>query len=879
MPRFDVRLKLVALLLVFGLLPLLSVMPIIFGKLNEMRDGSLSNMRITAGTVGELIDRNLFERYGDVQAFGYNGAALDNRNWFRPSADNPLISSMNSYMVNYGLYKLMMLLDLEGRVAAVNNIDNKGNPLETIGLYNRNFKDARWFQQAKNKNFLSSPSLDGTAVQQPAYEKIVADAYREDGFTIAFSAPVYNSKKDMIGVWVTFADFGLVESIVADIYNQAKSNGATNIAFAIQDNNGTALVNYDPTAQGTSNYRRDSSSIGQKKLATMGIPAANDALKNSQGSSISNDHNTETAVSWEASNGAIGFPGLGWTVIVHEPASEAFANVISTKALLKQIMIVAVIGLGGIGALVGTFASRPIQKATDVAKRLADADYKMIIDGLERKDEFGNLAQALNNIKNTVADYSGQLAAISRSQAVIEFDTKGYIRNANQNFLHVTGYTMDEIKGKHHSIFVEPAEKDSPEYQQFWANLNAGQSKITEFKRIAKGGRKFWINASYNPILDPNGNIVKIVKFANEITDTVETRLENEIGMEESMHVLQGVASGDLTLKMNKDYKGTFATIKNAINTTVEKLTETVVNIKQASELVGSAASEISSGSADLSQRTENQASSLEETAASMEELTSTVRQNAQNTDEATKISLKAQELAQKGGDVVDKAVAAMSQIEQSSKKVSDIIGVIDEIAFQTNLLALNAAVEAARAGDAGKGFAVVASEVRSLAGRSAASSKEIKQLIQESNEQVRVGAELVNQAGSSLKEIVSTNNNVNTIISEISGATKEQTNGIEEINSAITQMDEMTQQNAALVEENTAAAQSLVEQANQLEQLVSFFKISQDAARQQTSQSVQTPVVRPTPPPRPVRKQNPGRKPSGNSAPAQNYDKDWQEF
>jgi methyl-accepting chemotaxis protein len=243
--------------------------------------------------------------------------------------------------------------------------------------------------------------------------------------------------------------------------------------------------------------------------------------------------------------------------------------------------------------------------------------------------------------------------------------------------------------------------------------------------------------------------------------------------MEESMNVLKGIANGDLTLKMEKDYQGTFGAIKNAINTTVEKLTETVVNIKKASEMVGSAASEISAGSADLSQRTENQASSLEETAASMEELTSTVRQNAQNTDEATKISLKAQELAQKGGGVVDKAVAAMTQIEQSSKKVSDIIGVIDEIAFQTNLLALNAAVEAARAGDAGKGFAVVASEVRSLAGRSAASSKEIKQLIQESNEQVRVGAELVNQAGSSLKEIVSTNNTVNTIISDIAGATR----------------------------------------------------------------------------------------------------------
>ena len=880
MPRFDVRLKLITLLLVFGLLPLMSVMPIIFGKLDEMRTSILSDMRITTETIGELIDRNLFERYGDVQAFGYNTAAYDTRNWFRPSADNVLITSMNSYMVNYGLYKMMMLLDLDGKVAAVNSTDNKGKALDTIGLYNRNFRDARWFQQAKNKVFLSSSSLDGTAVQQPAYEKIIADVYREDGFTIAFSAPVYNAKGDMIGIWVNFADFGTIEGIIAETYNQKKSSGANRISFAIQDNAGTALVDFNPTAQGTTTYKRDTASIGVKKLTSLNVPGSTESLNKPYGYTTETNKNTnlEDAVSWQSTNGAIGFPSLDWKIIIHQPATDAFADINNTKTLLYRIMASAVVILSGIGALIGTYASRPIRKATETAKRLADADYKMSIDGLNRNDEFGNLAQALNDIKNTVADYSGQIAAIGRAQAVIEFDTKGNIRGANQNFLSVTGYTLEEIKGKHHSIFIEQTEKDSPEYQQFWASLNAGQSKINEYKRIAKGGRKFWINASYNPILDPNGNVVKIVKFANEITEAVQTRIENEVGMEESMNVLKGIANGDLTLKMEKDYQGTFGAIKNAINTTVEKLTETVVNIKKASEMVGSAASEISAGSADLSQRTENQASSLEETAASMEELTSTVRQNAQNTDEATKISLKAQELAQKGGGVVDKAVAAMTQIEQSSKKVSDIIGVIDEIAFQTNLLALNAAVEAARAGDAGKGFAVVASEVRSLAGRSAASSKEIKQLIQESNEQVRVGAELVNQAGSSLKEIVSTNNTVNTIISDIAGATKEQTNGIEEINSAVAQMDEMTQQNAALVEENTAAAQSLVDQAHQLEQTVSFFKLSHDATRHQASQAIQSPITRPAAV-RPTRKQGSERKPSGNTAAAQNYDKDWQEF
>jgi methyl-accepting chemotaxis protein len=243
---------------------------------------------------------------------------------------------------------------------------------------------------------------------------------------------------------------------------------------------------------------------------------------------------------------------------------------------------------------------------------------------------------------------------------------------------------------------------------------------------------------------------------------------------------------------------------------------------------VNSASSEISAGSNDLSQRTEQQASSLEETAASMEEITGTVRQNSENARNANQLSAEARDVAERGGKVVGDAVSAMTTIEKSSQKISDIISVIDEIAFQTNLLALNAAVEAARAGDAGKGFAVVASEVRSLAGRSASASKEIKALIMESSGQVKIGAELVNQAGRTLEGIVESVKKVAEIISDIANASAEQSTGIDEINAAISQMDEMTQQNAALVEENTAAAQSLVQQSQALESVMNFFKLNE---------------------------------------------------
>ncbi len=294
----------------------------------------------------------------------------------------------------------------------------------------------------------------------------------------------------------------------------------------------------------------------------------------------------------------------------------------------------------------------------------------------------------------------------------------------------------------------------------------------------------------------------------------------------ESTRVIKALADGKLTERMTGEYQGEFAAMRDAMNTSMTNLFDMVGKILDGSASISSGASEIAQGNADLSQRTEEQASSLEETASSMEEMTGTVKQNADNARQANQLAADARKQAEQGGQVVGNAITAMGAINQSSKKIADIIGVIDEIAFQTNLLALNAAVEAARAGEQGRGFAVVATEVRNLAQRSAAAAKEIKSLIKDSVEKVDEGSKLVNDSGKTLTEIVNAVKKVSDIIAEIAAASQEQSSGIEQVNKAIMQMDEVTQQNAALVEEASAASEAMNEQAKSLSELMTFFDI-----------------------------------------------------
>jgi methyl-accepting chemotaxis protein len=477
------------------------------------------------------------------------------------------------------------------------------------------------------------------------------------------------------------------------------------------------------------------------------------------------------------------------------------------------------------------------------------------------------------------ADAAGQLQAIGKVMGVIEFDLKGNIIAVNDNFASVTGYSVQEIVGNHHSMFIDAAYKGSSDYKLFWDKLARGEADAGEYKRIGKGGKEVWLQASYNPIFDANNKPFKVVKYATDITEQHNNAEALKSAVEESQEVIEGAKAGDLSNRVSLDGKtGAIASLCDGINAIMDKMTEIIMQVREAGETINTASGEIATGNNDLSTRTEQQASSLEETASSMEELASTVKQNAENAKQANQLAAAASGVAVKGGTVVGSVVTTMGAINESARKIEDIISVIDGIAFQTNILALNAAVEAARAGEQGRGFAVVAGEVRNLAQRSASAAKEIKELITDSVGKTTEGTKQVEEAGATMQEIVASVQRVTDIMGEISAASSEQSTGIDQVNTAITSMDEVTQQNAALVEEAAAAAESLVEQSNSLMDTVNGFKLAGMSSYERRSSSSPMRVSQPTLK-RPTVQSEPKQVTRTVSAKTGTDDNEWEEF
>ena len=512
-------------------------------------------------------------------------------------------------------------------------------------------------------------------------------------------------------------------------------------------------------------------------------------------------------------------------------ARELSASYQHSLTWVLLMALAAVLAGGVIATQMGRAIRKPLEQVIGIFGNMSNGKLDNQIT-TERTDEIGQVLRGLDDmqarIRGLMAENQGQLQAIGKVQAVIEFDLDGTVLSANDNFLQAVGYSLGEVKGHHHSMFVAPEERSSEAYRLFWEKLRRGEYDKARYLRYGKADRKVWIDASYNPILGADGKPYKVVKYANDVTQHVLATQAMERAVAQTQEVVKSACDGNLTVRVAEgDKEGALKRMAESINALLQNTADVVGKVKAAADEVYNGATEISQGNANLSQRTEEQSSSLEETASSMEEMTATVKQNSSNADQANQLATAARNQAERGGTVTADAVRGMSEINEASKRIADIIGVIDDIAFQTNLLALNAAVEAARAGEQGRGFAVVATEVRTLASRSAAAAKEIKDLIQDSVKKVEDGTHLVSRSGETLNEIVVSVKKVSDIVAEIAAASREQSAGIDQVNKAVSQMDQMTQQNAALVEQAAAASNAVADQARTLTALMEGYRVT----------------------------------------------------
>lgn len=450
------------------------------------------------------------------------------------------------------------------------------------------------------------------------------------------------------------------------------------------------------------------------------------------------------------------------------------------------------------------------------------ASYTAVTDPHGKVLSVIKIASDVTAAKNAQILADAKLNAFSRSLAMIEFTADGTILDANENFLKTMGYSLDEIVGKHHSMFVDPAEAARPSYAQFWRELARGGYHADEFVRLDKYGRRVYLVASYNSVTNAEGKVDRVIKVANDVTQTQGV-------ISEMMDALGKLATGDLSARLSDEVNGKFVDLRNSFNETMLRFGSLIESTRQQSASMKSEAGQIASGAEELARRGESQAASLEETAAAVEEISGNISSTSDAARDANNSAQSARETVGNGAQIVKEAILAMNRIAEHTKKMADFTRVIENFAFQTNLLSINAAVEAARAGEVGRGFAVVAGEVRNLAQQSAAASQSIAELISETETEVGSGVRLVTSAGSSLDSIQSAVDGVVENIAGIAHATTEQAVGVREISEALSKLDQANQANLSLSDQYAAAASALSAQVGELVESMKRYRFGSD--------------------------------------------------
>ena len=909
-----------------------------------LESSQLTALASDARSIQDRIDRCLFERYGDVQAFGLNRTFHRDLNKLTDDDKVGLIGLLNDYAKAYGCYDLCIVMNAAGKIILVNSVGPDGAPLRNAQLLvGESLADNEGYKQAAAGKFTTDSSagaLTGTAVTAPEKSSVVAKVFGDKAptWTISLTAPIRDAQTGEIrGYWQNYFDCDMIEKIVLAQYAEAKKQGLPSTEINVIDAKGNLVVDVDPTETGDNKPRYQE--VFKYNFMEAGEAIALTAQKSAEleGTSFGNNARMSKAAGHDFSQpggfaksvNTLGYAGSGFTTIVRAEPKELFAV---TNTLKRVTLLTTIVGLA-LGILILWLVARAIvggvTSVKDAIVGLAAGDISRDV-AVQTNDEVGAMARAFNLARNGlkktfgqdqinwngVAELQGQSAAISKAQAVIEFNLDGTIIAANDNFLAATGYALNEIKGQHHGLFVDAAFRASSEYRQFWRDLNDGKIQAGEYKRVGKGGREFWIQASYNPILDLNGRPFKVVKFATDISNAKVASMNSERQIAEinrTQAVIEFTNEGFcLTANENfcnalgyrfedikgkhhstfvepayrdsAEYKkfwrdlndGKFQTaeykrigqggkevwiqatynpifdlngkvckvVKFATDITGRKVAE--ASLKNTLEAVNANTQTLASASEELTATSQQMSSNSEETAmqsnvvaaaseqvskniatvaASAEEMSASVREIAKNASEATKVANEAVKVA-------GETNATIAKLGASSEEIGQVIKVITSIAQQTNLLALNATIEAARAGEAGKGFAVVANEVKELAKQTADATEDIGRKIEAIQNDTKGSVAAISQISQVISRINDISNTIASAVEEQSATTNEIARNASEAAKGSTEISKNICNVSLAAKNTTEGASNTLSAATELSKLAAALKRVVEQAR-----------------------------------------------